>query len=116
MSIDIVQGENSTFDIKLRDSEGDPFDLTNFDEYTVCLPLTSGTLSLTQVANANGSLIALSGNALLGKLNVSVNSVDTTLLKVADRQDIGLELNNNGTPNPRRQKFAGVLNVTATIC
>jgi len=116
MSVNITRGENKTFTITIRDQDGDPFDLTNFDQYKVCLPLTATHLDITEIANANGSVTTLLGSAVLGKIQVYVNYVDTALLKIGERQDIGVLLNNSTTPNPRGQTNTGVLNVKAAIC
>ena len=117
MAVNITRGENKVFTIKIKDQDGDAFDLTNFDEFDVCLPLEGGTkLTISEVANANGSVVAILGAAVNGKLQVTVNNVDTSLLKVADRQDIGVVLNNAATPNPKPKNGEGVLNVKANPC
>lgn len=108
----IVKGENATLTIKLRDSEGDPIDLTPYNKFKVCLPTVgSSPLEITETPNTAGSSISVSGNVLLGKLVVNVKAADSETLNAMERQDIDLELNNSVTPNPRRARFKGILNV-----
>jgi hypothetical protein len=117
MAINVTQGENKVFTVKLRDANGDPFDLTSFTKYKVCLPLTGGVkLEVTEVANANGSVVALLGNAILGKIEVTLNFNDTASLNEGERQDIGIVLNNAGDTDPRSKNAEAVLNVSAAVC
>lgn len=116
MAINITQGQTKVFTIKLRDKDGDPYDISGFDQFKVCLPQNGGgALDITEVANANGSVVTdVSG--LATKLQVTVNYLDSETLQIGERQDIGLVLNNSGTPNPTPQNFPGELNVKASIC
>lgn len=115
----ITQGEIATFDIFLEKASGlpRPIDLTNFDTFKVCLPLETGDfLVLTEVANANGSVVAKVSPDTNGQINVIVNSVDTALLKVGFGQDIDIEWDNSGTPNTKRKKLQKALNVEDSNC
>ena len=116
MSVTITQGQQKVFKLNIRTSDGAPYDLTNFTKYTVCLPLNSGNLDITEVANANGSVVALSGNAEAGTLEVTVNFNDTATLKTGERQDIGVKINNAGDTNPQPLAGEGLLNVKADPC
>jgi hypothetical protein len=108
----IVKGENATFTIRLRDQDGDPFDLTPFDQFRVCLPGIGETpVQVTETVNVSGSVAAVAGNPILGKITVTVKAPDTGVLGFGERQDVDLELNNATTPNPRRTRFKAVLNV-----
>jgi len=110
--ITITKGEKAVFDIKLRDELGDPYDMSGFDEYKVCLPTGSGgTLEITQNQNANGSVVSsISGETYQG-LNVTVGSTDSATLTEEDRLSISVELNNAATPNPKRAVLRNALNV-----
>lgn len=115
----ITQGEIANFDIFLEKASGfpRPIDLTNFDTFKVCLPLASGEyLVITQVANANGSVVSKVSPDTNGQLNVIVNSVDTALLKSGFAQDIDIEWDNAITPNTKRKKIQKVLNVETSNC
>lgn len=116
--INITRGEKKTFTIKIRDQNGDAFDLTNFPNYKVCLPLMEGTnkLEITNVANANGSIVSLLGAATQGKLQVVVGFVDTDLLQEGEGQDIGVVLNTVAEDDPRPKNGSGVLNVFPPVC
>lgn len=116
MSVNITRGENKTITIKLRDQDGDPFDMSGFDEFTVCFPTEGDPLEITQVANTNGSVTTkITGETFQG-LTVVLKAADSANLKVGERQDIGVILNNNATPNPRSETFERVLNVKAGLC
>lgn len=115
----ITQGEIANFDIFLEKASGFPraIDLTNFDKFKVCLPLESGSyLILTQVANANGSVVTKVSPDTNGQLNVIVNSVDTALLKANFAQDIDIEWDNATVANTKRKKIQKVLNVETSNC
>jgi hypothetical protein len=115
----ITQGEIATFDIFLEKKSGfpRPIDLTNFDTFKVCLPLTSGDfLTLTEVANANGSVVAKVSPDTNGQINVIVNSVDTLLLNPGFAQDIDIEWDNSITPNTKRKKIEKALNIVESNC
>jgi len=112
--ITITKGEKAVFDIKLRDELGDPYDLTNFDQFTVCLPKGSGSsLEITEVQNANGSVVAkITGKTYQG-LTVTVGADDTSELEEEQRLSISVELDNAATPNPKRIVLKNALNVEA---
>jgi len=114
--VTIIQGENSSFTVKLRDGNGDPFDVTAFDKFKICLQGANAPIEITEVANVNGSIVTLGGNSILGLLTVQIKSQDTLLLLEEERMDIDLELNNAATPNPRRAKFKNVLTVLSSLC
>lgn len=115
----ITQGEIANFDIFLEKASGfpRPIDLTNFDTFKVCLPLESGSyLTLSEVANANGSVVSKVSPDTNGQINVIVNSVDSALLKVGFGQDISVEWDNSITPNTKRKNIQKVLNVESFNC
>ena len=114
--VTIIQGENATFTIKLRDADGDPFDISGFDKYKVCLPATDGEVMISEVANLNGSIITVDGNPILGKLSVQLKAADTLLLLEEERMDIDLELDVAASAAPRRAKFKNVLTVLSSLC
>lgn len=110
--ITITVGEKAQFEIKLRDIYGDPYDLSGFDKFKVCIPVGQGSgLTVSETPNANGSVVAkITGKTYQG-LNVTLAAADTTGLEVEDRLYIDIELDNAGTPNPKRQRFKNALNV-----
>lgn len=114
--VKIIQGENAVFTIKLRDEAGDPFDLTPYDKFKVCLPTPSGAVTISEIANANGSIVTVDGISELGKLKVQVKAADSLQLTVDERMNIDLELDNAGTPDPRKARFENVLTVLTSLC
>jgi hypothetical protein len=114
--ITITKGEKAVFTIKLRDKDGDPFPLTAFDRFKVAMPIGSGAgVEITQTANSSGSVVAVDGNPLLGKLSIVMNKADTAKLLAEDRLPVDVELDNSVTPNPKRQRFTNALNVVETV-
>jgi len=115
--VEIYKGGNSVFTIRIKDEDGEPFDLTPYDKYSVCLPNTDGTtLTITEVAGANGSVVALLGNAILGKLQVTVKKLDAADLEEDERMDLDLVLDNASSPDPKAKRFKNVLTVIPTRC
>ena len=118
MSVKIIQGENAEFTIKLRDENCDPYDLTNFSKFKVCMQGASdGTVvEITETPNANDSKVELLGNAVLGKLKVTLDALDTVLLNPAERADIDLEIDSAAGDNPKRTRFEAALTVLESMC
>lgn len=88
MSVEIVQGEDKIFTVDVKKSDGDAFDLTGFTDLTAEFKLAAGgALSLTTAANGNGSVVT-SPNPTCGRIQVSIDKVDTALLESGDSQDI----------------------------
>ena len=113
--INITKGEKSVFEIKLRDADGDPFDMSGFDKYTVCIPVGQGQgLKVTEVQNANGSVVAAITGQLYRGLAVTLGPGDTANLEADDRLYIDIELDNASTPSPKRQRFKNAVNVVDT--
>lgn len=116
--ISLIQGERVVFALFLQDDDGHPFDLTSFNQFSLSLPKTDGSiLTITQAGVDPASKIILfpGTDAEVGKLEVTISQTDTVLLKIAEKQDIQLLLNNSGTPNPRKVIFADVLDVLKSI-
>ena len=114
--IGITKGENKEITLKIRDKEGDPFDLTNFTKFKVCFPNAGTGLVISEVANANGSVVALSGSAILGKLVVTLNYQDSATLEEGESLDIGVKVNSTAEDNPRSAVIAGELTVYPEVC
>jgi hypothetical protein len=113
--IRVIKGEDLVFHIYLYDEAGRPFDLAPYNAFEVALPGSTATVSITQTASS-GSVVAKQSPDELGALTVTIKADKTALLKASDRlQDVDLELNNTGTPAPRRQRFSGVLLVRDSL-
>lgn len=114
----ITQGEKAVFDIYLEKEYGfpRPVDLTNFDEFKCCIETESGVLELTEVANANGSIIEKIAPDVLGHLRVTIFPLDTTNLKAGYSQNIDIQWDNSLSPGPKRKRLYKALNVESSLC
>lgn len=78
-NLKLIQGEEISFTIALKNQDGDPVDLT------------AATLSV-KFDNADDTTLtitpAVSGSALLGKMTVALTEAQTLLLKVGELQTI----------------------------
>jgi hypothetical protein len=117
-AIIITTGEKAIFDIFLeKDSFPRCVDLTGFDKFTVCLPLDAGGfLELTEIINANLSIVALIGGGTYGQLKVTVGPLDTKNLKIGFAQDIDIQWDVAATPAPNRKRLNKALNVEMSNC
>ena len=114
--IRINRGEQKAFEIHLRKENGDPFDLTLYDKFKVAIPKGQGSaLVVTQTANANGSVVAISGSPLLGVLVVTIKKPDTLALVAGDRLNIDMEIDITATPAPRRERFQDSLAIIDSL-
>ena len=116
--IRIIKGGTKEFFVELFDEDDRPFDLTAFDEFKVCFPNDGSPVEVSEVANANGSVVALEGNALLGVLKVTLNGVDSATLEVDERTPLDIELNKSGggADVPIRERFDNAVNVIDSSC
>lgn len=114
----ITKGEHSVFDIYLEKESGfpRPIDLTNYDEFSLCIETETGVLHLSEAANANGSLIEKIAPDVLGHLRVTIYPTDTLLLRQSFNQDIDIEWNNSASPAPKRKRLYKALNVEGSLC
>lgn len=112
----IIKGEKAEFTIKLLDSNDDPYDLTSFDEFKVCLLKDDKSiLEITDVASGD-SVVAVDGSSVKGKLLVTIDAADTALLKADDDADVDGLINNATTPNPKGFHIPKGLQVIETLC
>lgn len=114
--VTIIKGEFKTFAIKLTDQNGDPFDLTNYDLYKVCIAITSGEVSVSETPLASGSVVTVTGDPVLGTLEVKMQPDETSQLVAGSRQTIDVEVDKSLTPSPRRSRIKEVLTVEDFTC
>jgi hypothetical protein len=68
------------------------------------LPLApSGHLEITEVANANGSVVSINGSAVLGELLVDLRPDDSELLLDGKYQTINVEIGKSSDATARRR-------------
>lgn len=106
----ITIGEKAIGELKLRDIEGDPFDMSAYDKFTVCIPSGQGQgIEITEVQNANGSIVSkITGETYQG-LNLTVGKEDTKLLTASDRTYLDIELDNTAGTITKRQRIENAL-------
>lgn len=110
----ITKGEDATFDIFLVNQAGRPVDLTTFTEFKFCVEGDAATIELSETPNANGSVVDKVAPDVLGQIRVTLDQVDTALLREGFSQDIDLEWG-DGTTRKRKRIHKG-LNVEGSIC
>jgi len=103
MSVEIVEGAYKQFVIILSLESEQRFDLTGFDLFTVCLPGKTAEIEITEVANANGSVVALNGSADKGEVLVTLYADDSLLLGIGRDQNIHFQIGITGTPEQSRR-------------
>jgi hypothetical protein len=82
MSVEIVQGEDKVFSVKLKDGNGNDYDLTGFTELTAEF---AGTPNLA-VTQTGGAIV--SANPACGKLDITLTDVQTLTLTAGESQDL----------------------------
>ena len=102
----ITIGEKFTGELKLRDVDGDPFDMSPYDKFKVCIPTGGGGgLVISETQNANGSVLSkITGKTYQG-LNIVIGKDDSKGLTEYDRTYIDVELDNAGGTITKRQRI-----------
>jgi len=117
MSVTIVQGEDKRLVIKLRDSAGDPFDLTSYvggspDDIWFCVKKADETVLQKKFTLGE---ITLVGSAILGKLQVKLEETDTPDL---DAGPLGFEITliSAGGTDYNVIQFPDALTIVERLC
>jgi len=109
----IIQGEKIVLELSIiNEVDKTPFDLTDADEIDFCIKDVDGNI-LTKKLTVGG--VAIDGDPLLGKILVTLDIVDTKLLKAEDNQSFDVEINKS-TGEHRISKFDRALSVEKRIC
>lgn len=111
--INIIQGTDRQFDLRIKTSNGDPKALTDVNlVLELTLPGEDADLVLTTTPNANGSNLAVA-SAEGGRITVTIDDTDTALLKKGDGQSMELKIQEGAGPNYTINKvqFVGQLNI-----
>lgn len=107
--VKVIQGEDKTFAVTLRKSQGDPYDLTGVTEITFCFPGETAVQTVTLGA----SEVAIV-NAVLGKITVTITDTKTALMKIGEDQTFECMIDVGTTRT--KVKFTEQLNVFDSIC
>lgn len=97
---EIIQGSDRTLNLTIRDSNGDPFDLTLITEITVCFKKEDETFHNVTLG---GGKISITGNALLGKIAVALTDADTLLIAAGIKVDFKVILDTGAHPGGTRR-------------
>jgi len=81
----IFQGSDKILNLKLREENGDPFDLTGETEITVCFKAADGGASID--LTKGGGDVTITGSLLLGKISVSISDANTDLIETGEKVD-----------------------------
>ena len=74
---EIIKGSTGSIITRLKDANGDPYDLTNMTEISACFANTDGT-TLTLLNSTSG--IDVLGSALIGKIEIHLTATNSALL------------------------------------
>lgn len=86
--LELVQGEDIEFEIKLEDESQDAYDLTSATEITFSVKKADGT-TLAKTLSA-GAISVVNSLPVNGKIKVALTDTDTNLLKASADQDMEL--------------------------
>lgn len=86
--LELVQGEDIEFEIKLEDESQDAYDLTSATEITFSVKKADGT-TLAKTLSA-GAISIVNSLPVNGKIKVALTDADTLLLKASADQDMEL--------------------------
>ena len=113
----ITRGERAEFDIFLeKKTLPRSMDLSGFDKFKVCFDGDIEPFTISEIANANGSIVTPIAGGIYGQLKVTLEPADTLKLKAQFGQDLDIECDNAATPNPKRKRLKKVLHVEDSIC
>lgn len=97
---EIVQGSDRTLKLTIRESNGDPLDLTAVTEITACFKKPDGTFLQVTLS---GGRVSVVGNPLLGKIEVSLTDVDTAAIEAGVKVDFKVLLDQGTHPGGTRR-------------
>ena len=109
MSVKIIQGEDRTLTVLLKQTGGLAYDLTGATEITACFVGTSGTISKTLTATQ----ISIVGSADCGKITITLTDADTALLEEGTQ---GFTVDVEVGTDKRTINVANSILVEARIC
>ena len=111
--IDLIKGERIELVIVIETDFGERKDLTDFDQYKVCL----GGFEATEVASANGSIVTKNGSDDKGELFLLVTPLDSDTLNAGSRQDLSIEISQSTSSSQiERYNIDQVLNIEEFGC
>lgn len=109
--VDVIQAERQSFTIKLRDQDGDPFDLTGFSEITVCFVAGSTVVTKTQT----GAEVSVVGSDELGVISTALTTTDSDSMPKTSQGNIEVQIDFGGG-DVRKTQFFGAFKVSEKLC
>jgi len=91
--VEETQGSYIELILKLEDEDtGRSFDSTGYDTFKVCVPSDSGFVEITEVVNANGSIVAINGVVTNGEFIAKFYPTDSQNFKTDYELNVLLEI------------------------
>jgi len=111
-ALNIIQGEDRTLTVLLKDGDGNAYDLTGNTEITALFCAAAGG-TLPSAPTKTGGEITIVGSADCGKIQIVLTDADTALLATGN-QDFEIELD-AGT-DKRIVQLLKAINVLERVC
>lgn len=121
--IEIIRGESKQITVKLRDENDNPIDLTSASEITASVPDATppGLVTIT----LTGAKVVVSGDPVLGVINLNFTSSDTTSMGLTNYDaetnptyttlQLAVTITGNPAFNPNIKKIENAMNVIDPI-
>lgn len=107
--IKIIQGESVSFTVRMRESGGDPLDLTSIDDIHVCFKRLDGTNLVIDLASG----VTVTG-ATIGKFEVEISAAQSAELRPTENAD--LEFTFDFPSGTRKKIFERSLTIIKAKC
>lgn len=108
----IRQGGKAVLPFRLRDKNDDPIDLTTVTAISTCFKNISGPNLAVSLTGG----IAIIGNPILGKIEITLTAAETALLApCADGADLELSVT-LGTDDPIKSVLLNCYGVIESVC
>lgn len=116
MAKEVIQGEDKKLVIKLRDSAGDPWDLTPYttglpNDIVFCIGRADDTMFQLKLSTAGITVTS----AILGRLELTIPDTETLLLELG-ALGFELELIKSAGADKNIIQFPEALNVIERVC
>ncbi len=116
MAVEVIQGEDKKLVIKLRDSAGDPFDLTPYvggapDDIVFCVKKSDDSKLELKLSTSGVTVLS----AVLGKIQVDISDTDTAAL-ASGPLGFEIELIMNTGADKDIVQFVDALSVVERVC
>lgn len=112
--VNIIQGGKKQFTVRISsESTKDPLDLTTVAEITTCFK-TSDSENPELMLSLTGGDIAVIGDPLLGKIQITLNDTDTAGLGLVDNETLELAIDLGA--GPLKLQIPNAYSVIESVC